>query len=166
MPHLDDAYGLARSLTGNPTDAEDVVQDACLRALNSVRGYAGGNARAWVLAIVRNAAFDHMARNRAKSLVFTDDMATLERATPLAGDCATPETELIQKADSQQFEVAMAALPLSFRETLALREIHGLSYREISEVTQSPVGTVMSRLARARSLMIASLQTPAGKEGR
>ena len=162
MPHLDDACALARWITGNPTDAEDVVQDACLRALNGVRGFAGGNSRAWCLAIVRNAALTWIQRNRPQALVFTGDMEAAERAAVDAPAAPTPEAELIAKADALRLEAAIAALPLAFRETLVLRDINGLSYREIAEVTQLPPGTIMSRLARARGLLVKSLGKDAG----
>ena len=162
MPHLDDACSLARWITGNPTDAEDVVQDACLRALNGVEGFAGGNSRAWFLAIVRNAALTWIQRNRPQALVFTGDMEAAERSAIDMPASATPEAELIAKADALRLEAAIAALPLAFRETLVLRDINGLSYREIAEVTQLPPGTIMSRLARARGLLVKALGKDAG----
>ena len=160
LPHLDHAYALARWLTGNPADAEDVVQDACLRALNGLSLYAGGSARAWVLTIVRNTAFTWLARNRPKSLVLTDDVEAAERERDRdlsQGDEPTPEAALIAKAEAAEIEAAIAALPPPYQETIVLRDINGLSYREIAEVTKAPIGTVMSRLARGRSLLIAKL---------
>jgi RNA polymerase sigma-70 factor (ECF subfamily) len=153
MPHLDDAYAFAHWLTGNATDAEDVVQEACLRALNGVGTYAGGNARAWLLAIVRNTTFTWMARNRPKALVLTDDLEAAERAAPTP-DTPTPESDLIARADEALLQAAVAGLPTQYRETLVLREFNGLSYRDIADVTGVAVGTVMSRLARARALLI------------
>lgn len=156
MPHLDDAYALARWLTGNSADAEDIVQEACVRALRGLDRYSGGNARAWLLAITRNTAFTWMARNRPKALLVTEDIEALAPAD----DAATPEEALIEKADAAAIEHAIGALPPPFKETLVLRDINGLSYREIAEITNVPVGTVMSRLARARGLLMAALGSP------
>jgi RNA polymerase sigma factor (sigma-70 family) len=155
MPHLDDAYALARWLSGNSADAEDIVQEACLRALRGLDRYAGGNARAWLLAITRNTAFTWLARNRSKALVTTEDIETL---APTEG--ATPEEALIAKAGAAAIELAIAVLPPPFKETLVLRDINGLSYRDIAEITGVPLGTVMSRLARARGLLMAALGRP------
>lgn len=153
MPHLDDAYSLACWLAGNSGDAEDIVQEACLRALKSIDQYADGNARAWLLAITRNTAFTWLARNRPKALVMTED---IEAMAPMDG-AATPEAALIEKADAAAIKTAIAALPPPFKETLVLRDINELSYRDIAEITRVPLGTVMSRLARARALLIAAL---------
>jgi RNA polymerase sigma factor (sigma-70 family) len=154
LPHLGDAFALARWLTGDRADAEDVVQDACLRAFRGIAGFSGGNARAWVLTIVRHTAFTWLGKNRPAALVVTDDIEAVERAQrerrPGDEESETPETALIAKADTARLEAAVAALPTPFRETLVLREMQGLDYREIAEVTGVPVGTVMSRLARAR----------------
>jgi RNA polymerase sigma factor (sigma-70 family) len=156
MPHLDDAYALARWLSGNSADAEDIVQEACLRALRGLDGYAGGNARAWLLAITRNVAFTWLARNRPKALLVTEDIESLAPAD----EGPTPEEALIAKAGAAAIEMAIAALPPPFKETLVLRDINGLSYRDIAEITGVPLGTVMSRLARARGLLMASLGRP------
>ena len=147
LPHLDDAYGLARWLTGNRTDAEDVVQEACLRAFRGIGGFSNGNSRPWVLTIVRNAAYSRMLKNRPATLVTVEDIESVELARPSDLDIATPETALIAKTDTRLLEAAIAALPAPFRETLVLRDVHGLSYREIAQVTGAPAGTVMSRLA-------------------
>jgi RNA polymerase sigma factor (sigma-70 family) len=155
MPHLDDAYALARWLSGNGADAEDIVQEACLRALRGLDRYAGGNARAWLLAITRNTTFTWLARNRPKTLVITED---IEAQAPAVG--ATPEEALIAKAGAAAIELAIGALPPPFKETLVLRDINGLSYRDIAEITGVPLGTVMSRLARARGLLMAALGRP------
>jgi RNA polymerase sigma factor (sigma-70 family) len=159
MPHLDDAYALARWLSGNSADAEDIVQEACLRALRGLDRYAGGNARAWLLAITRNTTFTWLARNRPKTLVITED---IEALAPADG-AATPEDALIAKAGAAELELAIAALPPPFKETLVLRDINGLSYRDIAEITGAPLGTVMSRLARARGFLIAALGRPEAK---
>ena len=163
LPHLDDAFALARWLTGDRADAEDVVQDACLRAFRGIAGFSGGNARAWVLTIVRHTAFTWLGKNRPAALIVTDDLEAVERAQqlhapgPTATEVATPETALLAKADAARLEGAIAALPTPFRETLVLRELQGLDYREIAEVTGVPVGTVMSRLARARRRLAVEL---------
>ncbi|MDQ6702381.1 MAG: sigma-70 family RNA polymerase sigma factor [Pseudomonadota bacterium] len=159
MPHLDDAYALARWLSGNSADAEDIVQEACVRALRGLDRYAGGNARAWLLAITRNAAFTWLARNRPKALVTTED---IEAFAPADG-AATPEETLIAKAGAAAIELAISALPPPFKETLVLRDINGLSYRDIAEITGAPLGTVMSRLARARGHLMAALGRPQAK---
>lgn len=158
VPHLNDALSLARWLTGNAADAEDVVQDACIRAFKALDQCAEGKARGWLLAIVRNCAFTWMARNRPKLMIVTDDVQTLEGASAtMPIDTSTPETELIAKADSEMLNAAIANLPPHFRETFVLREVSDFSYREIAEIVAVPIGTVMSRLARARALLIADL---------
>jgi RNA polymerase sigma factor (sigma-70 family) len=161
MPHIDDAYRLARWLTGNSTDAEDVVQDASLRAFRAIRGFAGGSARAWVLSIVRNTAYSWLRKNRPAAVVTVDDLEAVELAQVNPGDpdTPTPEATLLAKVAAEQLRAAIAALPASFRETLVLRDIEGLDYREIAQATEVPIGTVMSRLARARSRLAATLST-------
>jgi len=158
LPHLGDALSLARWLTGNAADAEDVVQEACLKAHAGIAGYAGGNARAWLLAIVRNASYSWMARNRPRGVVAVGDLADLDDvALPPDNDADSPEAALIAKADTAAVEAAIARLPQPFRETLVLRDINGLSYREIATMLGVPQGTVMSRLARARGLLMSDL---------
>jgi RNA polymerase sigma factor (sigma-70 family) len=160
IPHLDDAYSLARWVTGNRADAEDVVQDACLRALRGIGGFTGGNGRAWVLTIVRNAAYDWLRKNRSAAIVLVDDLAAVEHLR-LAEDAApagdNPEAALIARADEVKLEAAIASLPAIFRETLVLRDMQGLDYKEIATITEVPIGTVMSRLARARRRVIEML---------
>jgi len=157
LPHLDDAYSLARWLTGNATDAEDVVQEACLRALKALDGALVENPRAWLLAIIRNTTFTWLAKNRPHALVLSggEDEARAQQVEDFASP--TPEEELIAKADRESVTAAIEALPLVFKETLVMREINGLSYREIGQATGAPIGTVMSRLARARALLVATL---------
>ena len=159
LPHLADAYSLARWITGNRTDADDVVQDACLRAFRAIWSTADGNPRAWVLTIVRNTAYTWLRKNRPAALVGVEDLEAVENAQAVSGDAEaeTPETALIAKTDSAQLEAAIAALPAPFREALVLRDVQGLSYREIAAVTGVPIGTVMSRLARGRSQVIKSI---------
>jgi RNA polymerase sigma factor (sigma-70 family) len=163
MPHLDAAYNLAHWLTGNRTDAEDVVQDASLRAFRAIHKFAGGNARAWMLCIVRNTACSWLRKNRPTAVVTVEDLEAVEATYARAAepDGETPEAALIAKTDAEQLRAAIAALPTPFRETLVLRDIEGLDYREIAEATEVPIGTVMSRLARARGRLIATI---GGKE--
>ena len=158
LPHLGDALSLARWLTGNLADGEDVVQEAAIRAFNAIDTFRDGSPRAWVLTIVRNAAFSWLRKNRPKALVVTDDDNVFESADLTnTGGPQSPEAALIAKADGEFLQSAIAALPLTFREVLVLREIDGLSYREIAEVVSLPIGTVMSRLSRARKLLIAAI---------
>jgi RNA polymerase sigma factor (sigma-70 family) len=168
LPHLADAYALARWLTGTRADAEDVVQEACLRALRGIGGFAGVNARAWLLTIVRHAAYTWLGKNRSASLLMVDDLEAVERKELSRGvpmdQSETPEAALIAKTDAACLEAAIAELPLPFRETLVLRDVQGLDYREIAEVTKVPIGTVMSRLARARRRLIARIGTDEPKE--
>lgn len=161
VPCLGDAYALAHWLTGNQADAEDVVQEASIRAFRALSGFAGGNSRAWMLTIVRNTAYSWLAKNKRSMVVAVDDLEGVERVqNPAAsGDTRTPETELIARADAAQLEAAIAALPLQFRETIVLRDIQGLDYREIAAVTAVPIGTVMSRLARGRRRLIDLIRT-------
>ena len=164
LPHLADAYALARWLTGDRADAEDVVQEACLRAFRGIGGFAGVNSRAWVLTIVRHAAYTWLGKNRSSALVMVDDLEAVERqqasgGTPSQAAPETPEAALIAKTDAARLEAAIAELPVPFRETLVLRDVQGLDYREIAEVTKVPIGTVMSRLARARQRLVASIGT-------
>jgi len=168
LPHLDDAYGLARWLTGNRMDAEDVVQEACLRALRGIGGFSDGDPRAWVLTIVRNAAYSWMRKNRPADIVAVEDFEIADALRIDDREVESPEAALIAKADATMLEAAIAALPSPFRETLVLRDIQGLSYREIAEVTGAPTGTVMSRLSRARRAVMASARalTNVGKEQR
>jgi RNA polymerase sigma factor (sigma-70 family) len=161
LPHLDGAYALARWLTGSRADSEDVVQDACLRALRSIGSFSNGNARAWVLTIVRHTAYDWLHKNRPAVLVPVEDVGALKRTQFEESDFETSETELIAQEDATRLEAATAALPTPFRETLVLREVQGLSYREIAEVTEVSIGTVMSRLARARGRISSIMRTAA-----
>jgi RNA polymerase sigma factor (sigma-70 family) len=159
LPHLGAAYSLARWITGSRADAEDVVQNACLRAFRAIGGFAGGNARPWVLTIVRNTAYTWLRKNRPSAVLVVEDLESVEAAQANEGnlDRETPETALIAKADAACLEAAIAALPTSYRETLILRDVQGLSYREIAEVTGVPIGTVMSRLARGRDQVIKTI---------
>ena|SRR5438874_341210 len=148
LPHLDAAYTLARYLTRNDHDAEDVVQDAYLRALRYFDGFRGeaSNARAWVLAIVRNTAYTWRRRQHS-------DTHGTEFNEQLHSDSVAdeqPETALLKHDATESLTRALNRLPIEFREVIVLRELEGLSYKEISDVAGVPVGTVMSRLSRAR----------------
>jgi RNA polymerase sigma-70 factor (ECF subfamily) len=159
-PHVDDAYALARWLSGDPADAEDIVQEAALRAVNALETANVERPRAWFLRIVRNAALTWMAKNRSKSLAFAggvDDLAAIE-SVDFAADEQSPETLLIAAEDGERVRRAIAALAPPLREALVLREINGLAYREIAEATETPIGTVMSRLARARATLAKILE--------
>jgi RNA polymerase sigma factor (sigma-70 family) len=159
LPHLGDAYSLARWITGNRADAEDVVQDACLRAFRAIGSIGDGNARPWVLTVVRNTAYTWLRKNRPSAVLVVEDLEGVETALANRGDPdrETPETALMAKADATCLQAAIAALPTPYRETLILRDVQGLSYREIAEVTSVPIGTVMSRLARGRNQVIKTI---------
>jgi RNA polymerase sigma-70 factor, ECF subfamily len=144
LPHLNCAYNLARWLVRNGDDAEDIVQEAFTRALQYFDGFHGGDARAWLLRIVRNTSYRWLQKNRARQPVEFDE------ATHAIPEASSPETLMLQNADGQLIEQALKALPTRFREVLVLRELQGLTYKEISDVAGVPIGTVMSRLSRAR----------------
>jgi RNA polymerase sigma factor (sigma-70 family) len=155
LPHLDDAYGLARWLTGNRSDAEDVVQEACMRALASLEATTVQQPRAWLMTVVRNTAFTWFAKNRPRTVLLTDDAQLLEAAAANEpADSPDPEEALITAADQAALTSAIDALPHLFREVVVMRDLNGLTYREIAAAIGAPVGTVMSRLARARGLLI------------
>jgi RNA polymerase sigma-70 factor (ECF subfamily) len=160
-PLLGDGFRLARWLTGDASVAEDVVQEAALRAWRSIGERRDAGARAWFLAIVRNVAFTWVRKNRRADHDGGEAAAFRLEAEPAPGP--SPEAALIAKADAEIVRIAVAALPDALRETLVLREISGLTYREIASATVAPIGTVMSRLARARQLLALAL---AGKGGR
>jgi RNA polymerase sigma-70 factor, ECF subfamily len=150
LPHLNAAYNLARWLARDVNDAEDVVQDACMRALKYVGSLHGDDARAWFLTIVRHAFYDWCKRNRPAEIAWDDGTAIDSAVDPAAVD---PEQALLRIAESKALADAIAALPLGYREVLVLRELEELSYKEIARVADIPIGTVMSRLARARGLL-------------
>ena len=150
LPHLNAAYNLARWLTRDVNDAEDVVQDACVRALKYVGSLNGGGARAWFLTIVRHAFYDWCKRNRPTEIARDDGTAIDMAVDPAAVD---PEQAFLRNAESKALADAVAALPLAYREVLILRELEELSYKEIARIADIPIGTVMSRLARARGLL-------------
>jgi RNA polymerase sigma factor (sigma-70 family) len=159
LPHMAEAFRLAQWLTGNAYDAEDVVQDAALRAFRGIRSFGAVNARAWSLTIVRNTAYSWLMKNRSKSVVFTGDLSLaeqqeLEHQGPQGARVETPEEIALFKADAQDVQQALTKLPPHFREVIVLREINQLNYRDIAEITGVPIGTVMSRLSRGRQLLI------------
>jgi len=154
LPYLPDAHALARWLTGNYADSQDVVQDACLRALHGIGSFADGDARSWVLTIVRRTAFDWLNRNRPPAIVQGGDMQAFEHTQVREPEVGSTETRLIDKEDERLFDTAVAGLPPHYRQTLALRHVRGLTYREIAESTGVSIGTVMSRLSRARHHLI------------
>jgi len=158
LPHLSDARALARWLLGSCADAEDVVQDACVRAYRGIGNFADGNARAWVLTIVRHTAYSWLQKNRALSLVSTNDLEAVERQQINERNLETPESALMAQDDAMRLQASIDALPDSFREALVLRDMRGLTYRQIAEVTGVTMGTVMSRLARARGRLIADMR--------
>src|ERR1700722_4547293 len=162
LPHMAEAYRLAQWLTGNSYDAEDVMQDAALRAFRGIKSFGAVNGRAWSLTIVRNTAYSWLMKNRPKSVVFTDDLSVteqqeLEHEGPQGTRVETPEEIALFKADAEDLQRALAELPAHFREAIVLREINQLNYRDIAEITNVPIGTVMSRLSRGRQLLIALL---------
>jgi RNA polymerase sigma-70 factor (ECF subfamily) len=147
LPHLDAAYDLARWLTRNDHDAEDVLQTATLRALQFFDGFHGVNARAWLLTIVRNSFYTWVEQRRGtpeSADPFDEEIHSAESAA------ADPEVELLRQADSRLLRQGFEALPLPLREVMVLRELEGLSYKEIAAIAAVPIGTVMSRLSRAR----------------
>ena len=150
LPHLDAAYNLARWLARDTHDAEDVVQDACIRALKYAGSLHGNDARAWFLTIVRNAFYDWLGRNRPVEIVHEDDEKIAARIDPSSPN---PEHEALRRAEMHSLSDAIEALPLQYREVLVLRELEEMSYKEIARVADIPIGTVMSRLARARGLL-------------
>lgn len=160
LSHLDAAYNLARWLVRSPADADDVVQEACLRALRFFDGFRGGDGRSWLLKIVRNTCYSWVRKNRPGDLADEFD-ETIH--TPDAG-AENPESKLISQSESNRVKKALEALPAASREVLVLREIEGLSYKEIAEVTGVPMGTVMSSLSRARQKMREELGAVAGRE--
>jgi RNA polymerase sigma-70 factor, ECF subfamily len=160
LPHLDAAYNLARWLVRNPHDAEDVVQEACLRAVRFFGGYQEGNARAWLLRIVRNTAYTFLEKKRPGDLTeeFDETIHVAETAPPDA------EAALLRSLEKRALQEALEGLPVRFRESLILRELEGLSYKEMAEVMDVPIGTVMSSLARGRAQLRATLLAARDKE--
>jgi RNA polymerase sigma-70 factor, ECF subfamily len=155
VPHLHAAYNLARWLIRNDQDAEDIVQEAYLRAFRFFDGFRGDDSRAWVLAVVRNTAYTWLKQNRGHETLPFDEDARLEQGSATAPEqpYGDPEAVLARHDDRRLLDRALEALPLEFREVLVLRELEELSYREIASIAGIPIGTVMSRLARSRKLL-------------
>src|SRR5512132_3467588 len=159
LPHMDAAHNLAKWLLRNEQDAQDVVQEAYLRAFKSFGGFHGSNGRAWLLTIVRNTSYTLLKKNQAV------DFTTFDEEIHVTGDeSASPATILEHGEDAELIREAMDALPAEFREILALRHQEGLSYKEIADIAQIPPGTVMSRLARARGKLKEYLAAYIGKD--
>ena len=161
--HLDAAWNLARWLTQDPQDTDDCVQDACLRAWRFFGGFRGGDERAWLLAIVRNSCYSFLQRKRslAAPLEYNVDIDSLhqEEGVDWPGECETPEMQLLREADARRIEAAIQTLPPEYREVLVLREMEDLPYKQIADIAGVPIGTVMSRLARARAQLRRNLQS-------
>jgi len=157
LPHLDTAYNLARWLMRNDADAEDAVQDACLRALRFIGGLRGTDARVWLLAIVRNTCYSRLkrARTRGTESEFDDEIHSPE------AEAANPEGLLARARDSEALRQALENLPEEFREVIVMRELEGMAYKEIAEIAEVPISTVMSRLARGRKRLQQALSSPA-----
>lgn len=149
LPHLDAAYNLARWLTRDERDAEDIVQEAYLRAIKHFATFRGGNARPWVLTIVRNTYYTWIHRNRLTEALDPSDV----EEDALISETPNPEMLLLQESDKQMVRRALQKLPTHFLEVIVLREFEELSYQQIADLVQVPIGTVMSRLARARKLL-------------
>lgn len=168
LPHLDAVYNLARYLANDPAAAEDVVQDTFLRAFRSFDSYRGGPPRAWLFAILRNSWRDRVGEQLRRERIVLSEAALsdaqAEAVAAIPADADTPEESLARTREIDTVRGVVAALPEPFRETLILREMEDMSYREIASVTGVPIGTVMSRLARARE-MLAKLLLPARATG-
>lgn len=159
VPLLDDAMRLAVWLAGSKADAEDIVQEAMLRAYKYLDRFSGSSFRPWLLAIVRNTAMTWLKRNRSSKVVLVPDFQSGEREVDAAGAAPveSPENAMLQRDLADEVNRAVAALPSEFREVIVLRELQDLSYKEIAAVIDVPIGTVMSRLSRARRLLMDAL---------
>jgi RNA polymerase sigma factor (sigma-70 family) len=160
LPHMRAAYNLARWLVHNEHDAEDIVQESYLRAFKFFTGYYGGDARTWLLTIVRNTCYTSLQKNRLLRLADPIE----DKLDELGTDFLDPEVLLLQQLDSQTVRNALQELPVEFREVVVLREMEGLSYKEIADVVDIPIGTVMSRLKRGRGRLHKLLASHMGKE--
>ncbi|MBV9995440.1 MAG: sigma-70 family RNA polymerase sigma factor [Caulobacteraceae bacterium] len=154
LPHLDAAYSLARYLARDADAAEDIAQEAFLRAFRAFDGLRG-EPKPWLLAIVRNAYFDWRRKRRGWDTIAAEDEGAIERAVDADGE--TAEARLIRRSEAEALRAAIETIPEPFREALVLRDLEELSYREVAEITCAPMGTVMSRLARARRMLGARL---------
>jgi RNA polymerase sigma factor (sigma-70 family) len=153
LPHLDAAHNLARWLARSPADAEDIVQEAVLRAYRGFDGFRGSDAKPWLLAIVRNCFFTAAAETRQRRHVPLPEENAPHEECALIDEAPDPELAAIRAGQSRRLDEIVATLPQEFREVLILREMEDLSYRDIAQVTGAPIGTVMSRLARGRALL-------------
>jgi len=162
LPYLDAAYNLARYLLRDAHDAEDAVQDAFLRAMRHFGGFRGVDGRAWLLSIVRNTCFTRLSGrpSRGESVEFDEEIHVVEESAP------GPEADLARKGATESVREGLGRLAAEFREVLVLRELEGLSYKEIAQVSGVPIGTVMSRLARGRKQLLLALGPPGPKENR
>ncbi len=160
LPHLDAAYNLARWLTRDEDGAQDVVQEAYCRAVRFFASFRGGDGRTWLLAVVRRASYDWLQKRRAWAAASFD-----EELHGQADESMNPESLAVRKADQQLLRQALEELPPEFREVAVLRELEGLSYQEIAAVIEVPLGTVMSRLSRARKQLLKRLAPCLGEEG-
>jgi RNA polymerase sigma factor (sigma-70 family) len=164
LTHLDAAFNVAVWMLRDRQAAEDVVQEAMLRAVMYFRSYRGGNARAWVLQIVRNAALEHLRGTKGRQMVSIDNLESSQATSEdeLAGTLLvdpgdTPEAAFMKERSREEVTRAVNQLPLELRECIVLREFEELSYKEISQITGSPIGTIMSRLWRARKMLLQTL---------
>ena len=166
LPHLDAAYNLARWLVRNDADAQDIVQEAFLRAFKSFSGFRGTSGRPWLLAIVRNTSYTWLKEHRSAQLEvpYDDDANEEADGQPYAVDRgASPEAILAASEERKLFDTALDTLPIEFREAVILRDVEELSYKEIAIVAAIPIGTVMSRLARGRRMLFAALTRMRGE---
>jgi len=159
MPHHVSAYNLARWLSRNDHDAEDIVQESFVRALRYFGGFRGDNPRAWLLRIVRNSCYTWLKQHRSTEVESIDDVVSATLSSESA------ETVVLRNLDFEMLRTAIEMLPVEYREVVLLREMEGLSYKEIAEIADIPIGTVMSRLARARERIVRQLST-ASADGR
>ncbi len=157
LPHMRAGYNLARWLLRNDHDAEDVMQEAIVRAFRFFDGFSGTNPRAWLLTVVRNSAYSFLQQNRPRELgtEFDEELHTEPASNGRTSE--TPEVLLLRSAQQRSLNEAVEALPVEFREVFLLREMEGLSYKEIADLARIPIGTVMSRLSRARRQLQAAV---------
>jgi RNA polymerase sigma factor (sigma-70 family) len=166
VPHMDAAYNLARWLVRNPQDAEDIVQETFLRAYKFWSGFQGGDSRAWLLKIVRNTSYTFLEKNRpASQSEEFDEKIHSEARTEAAPAALDAEASMIRTVESRMLREALEELPVNFREILVLRELEELTYKQISEMLDVPIGTVMSSLARGRERLREILLRLRAKEG-
>jgi RNA polymerase sigma factor (sigma-70 family) len=160
LPYLDDAYNLARWMTRNPEDAKDIVQESLIRAFRYFEGYHGGSAKAWLLTIVRNTGYTWLRQHRAHESNTVLEEAALDVPEQSPG----PDTQMAQSANQELLRKALEKIPLEFREIVILRDLEGFSYKEMVAITGLPIGTVMSRLSRARNRLQREVMDRGGKE--